>query len=61
MFITLDFIQKYIKRAKHIRIDGKALNDMPKNHCVALAAYLHDMYMVVRKHMPCDELFEEEK
>lgn len=60
MFITPDFVEKYYKRAHEIKIDNMELSLFPEKQCAAISAYLYDMYMKVRKHVPCEELFEEE-
>lgn len=59
MFITPDFIEKYSKRADEITIDGLKLNLYPAKHSSAIAAYLYDMYMKVRQHVPVENLFED--
>lgn len=61
MFLTKDFIENYCSLAKEIKIDGRPLTDLNKQEMIAISAYFYHMYMKVRKHVPTEELFPEDK
>lgn len=59
MFWTEDFIEKYLKRSKEIRIDGTKLYDLEFMRIIVIAAFFHDMYMMVREYIPDDHLLNQ--
>lgn len=58
MFLTDDFIEKYSKQAKGIRIDNCPFPELKDEQKNAVFAYLYDMYMKLREYIPSESVFD---